>query len=250
MQFPKPLLPAKLLGRRKRFFADIIFPDQEQRVAHCPNPGSMRGNAEPGAPVLLAERNNPQGKLPYRWIGVDPGIGAWVCVDTGLANSLVRTQLEKSQLAPFTNVELVQPEFTIGDSRLDFALWFQGQASPMFIEVKSISMRANGKHFEFPDSPTKRGKKHLELLGELVLSGYRAALVFVVGCSAAESVGIADSIDPEYGRMIRDVRDLGVEVYAFRYQLEDSGIFFCGPIEINWNWTAMEQSEWGVAFDK
>ena len=58
MRFSDPLLPARLLRRYKRFLADVEFPDGEQAVAHCPNPGAMLGLARPGGEIWLSRAKN------------------------------------------------------------------------------------------------------------------------------------------------------------------------------------------------
>jgi len=67
LRYPEPLLQARLLRRYKRFLADIAFPDGTEGIAHCGNPGSMMGLAEPDSTVWLSANRNPAAKLAWRW---------------------------------------------------------------------------------------------------------------------------------------------------------------------------------------
>ena len=86
MKFPDPLIKATLLKRYKRFLADVRLENGEVVTAHCANPGSMIGNAEPGSEVWLSPSRNPARKLKYSWELID--------VDGGLVGIRAETVLE------------------------------------------------------------------------------------------------------------------------------------------------------------
>ena len=67
MLFPDPLRRGRLVRRYKRFLADVEWidtvGDEEPAVtAHCANPGSMMGLADPGCEVWLSPARNPERK--------------------------------------------------------------------------------------------------------------------------------------------------------------------------------------------
>jgi len=68
----------------------------------------------------------------------------------------------------------------------------------------------------FPDAVTTRGQKHLRELMAMVKSGARAVNFFVVQHAAARSVSPADTIDPAYGRLLRQAAEAGVELIAYQ----------------------------------
>jgi len=65
MRFSTPLVPARLIRRYKRFLADVQLEDGHEVTAHCANPGSMMGLAEPGTKIWLEPNDDPKKRLRY-----------------------------------------------------------------------------------------------------------------------------------------------------------------------------------------
>lgn len=63
MRFETPLVPARLIRRCKRFLADCTLEDGREVTAHCANPGSMMGLAEPGQKIWLEPNDDPKKSL-------------------------------------------------------------------------------------------------------------------------------------------------------------------------------------------
>ncbi|MGD8355147.1 MAG: DNA/RNA nuclease SfsA, partial [Methyloceanibacter sp.] len=97
MRFSTPLVEGRLIKRYKRFLSDIELRTGETVTAHCANPGSMLGLAEPGSRVWLSRSNNPKRKLAYSWelIEVDLGLGpTLVGINTSSPNGAVAAAIE------------------------------------------------------------------------------------------------------------------------------------------------------------
>ena len=70
------------------------------------------------------------------------------------------------------NYDLVKPEYTYGDSRIDFYMERNGEK--FLTEVKGCTL-ADDLHPGtglFPDAPTERGVKHLHELAKAAKEGY------------------------------------------------------------------------------
>jgi sugar fermentation stimulation protein A len=100
------------------------------------------------------------------------------------------------------------------------------------VEVKNVSLVEKG-HARFPDAPTARGRKHLRELEEMAASGDRAALVFCCQRADASTLGPADDIDPEYGRLLRRAAAAGVELVGLTARVNPQGIVPAGTIPLD-----------------
>ena len=85
-------ISGRLVRRYKRFFADVEIPGGEILTVHCPNPGSMRGCATPGAAVRCSTSDNPHRKLRHTLEMIRDG-RIWVGLHTLRANQLVARAL-------------------------------------------------------------------------------------------------------------------------------------------------------------
>ncbi|MBX9939793.1 MAG: DNA/RNA nuclease SfsA [Candidatus Obscuribacterales bacterium] len=221
------LLEGRLLKRYKRFLADVELPNGSVCTVHCPNPGSMLGLAQPGSSVYLAPAA-PKSKLPYAWrfVEVDGGL---VCIDTMVSNRLFKEAFQNGVLSEFAAYDQLQSEYSYGDSRFDFRLSKTGQAVGAIVEVKSTTLLEEAEVAEpnqeeserkgrlsyaaFPDARTERGRKHLNTLRQLAVGkGDAAFQYYIVNRTDTKKFRPADSIDPDYGKALRQAHQAGVQI--------------------------------------
>lgn len=212
MKLPSPLIEGKLVRRYKRFFADVELEDGTVVTAHTPNTGSMKQCAIPGYEVLISPSDNPKRKLKYtlELIRVNDH---WVDTHTQRTNRIVEEGLKQNWINGLCDYQ-VTPEHKFGDSRIDFLL--EKADEKVLVEVKNVTLCDDGNVACFPDAVTTRGQKHLRELAEAVKQDYRAVIFFLVQRGEATAFTPADAIDPEYGRLLRQVASEGVEVMACR----------------------------------
>ncbi len=223
MKFPDPLIPGRLLRRYKRFLADVRLESGEEITAHCANPGSMMGLAEPGMPVWLSPSRNPGRKLRYSWelVAVD---GALVGINTAHPNTIVAEALSEGSLPALSGYPRVRREVRYGqNSRVDFLLE-SDRGPPCYLEVKSVTLKRGDGPAEFPDAVTKRGTKHLSELAEIAGAGSRAVMFFLVQRADCTYMRVAEDIDPVYGRALRDAAERGVEIHCHACTLSPQAI--------------------------
>jgi len=218
MQLPSPLVPGTLLGRYKRFLADVELDNGQVVTAHTPNTGAMTGCAEPGYRVWLWCVPSRARKYPWNWELVEPSPGYLVGINTSRANQLVEEAIVDSVAEELGCYERSRREVRYGHegSRIDLLLEdsTDSHAGRCYVEVKNVTLARGGVGL-FPDAVTVRGRKHLRELAAVAAAGERAAVVF---CVQREDVGAfapADDIDPAYGQALREVRESGVQVLAY-----------------------------------
>ncbi|MBY5972628.1 DNA/RNA nuclease SfsA [Ferrimonas balearica] len=230
MRFQTPLLPATLLRRYKRFLADIRLEDGQEVTAHCANPGSMMGLAEPGSRIWVEPNDDPKKKLKYGWRLVEHAGGHFTGVDTAVPNRALREALLAGGVPGLDGYASVRPEQKYGEkSRIDFLLSDPARAD-CYVEVKSVTLSRQPGLAEFPDSVTARGLKHLQELAQMAEAGHRAVMLFLVQRTDAERTGLAADIDPAYAAGFAAARAAGVEALAFGCNISPQEITLGAPL--------------------
>lgn len=212
MYLPSPLFEGRLLRRYKRFFTDIELTDGSQVTAHTPNTGSMKQCAIPGHRVLISASDNPKRKLRYTLELIEVN-GRWIDTHTLRTNRVVEEGLRHGVIGELAGYD-VRAEYPFGESRIDFLL--EKEDEKALVEVKNVTLCRDDTSAIFPDAVTLRGQKHLLELAAALKQGYRAVIFFLVQRSEATSFSPADEIDPDYGRLLRQVVAQGVEVLAYK----------------------------------
>ena len=223
MKFDTPLIPAILIGRYKRFLADVTLEDGREVTAHVANPGSMLGMNMPGLRVWLEPNDDPKRKLNYSWKLVEFESGAIIGVDTSMPNKIVKESLHNG-LAEKLGYDKIRAEVKYGEnSRVDFLLSNDGSPD-CYLEVKSVTLSRGQGLAEFPDSVTKRGAKHMGELADMVKQGYRSILLLLIQRNDAESFAVAGDIDPEYEKAFIAAQKAGVEILCYDSKLSNKEI--------------------------
>ena len=223
MRFERPLLPAVLVRRYKRFLSDHRLENGQVVVAHCANPGAMTGIAEAGKATWLKPASNPRRKLGWDWelVAAD---GTLVGCHTGRPNALVEEAIRAGTIAELAGYDSLRREVMCGaNSRIDMLL--TGQDRPgCYVEVKNCHLRRRAGLAEFPDAVTARGARHMATLAAQVEAGFRAVVVYCVQRADCEAFQVAADIDPGYAAALGDALARGVEALAYSCRLSLEGI--------------------------
>lgn len=235
MRFPQPLLQGKLISRYKRFFADVMLPENTKVTAHCPNSGSMLSVQTPGSDVWISPAANPERKLKYTWEIIRIGDGL-VGINTSHPNGLVAEAIREGTIPELAGYATVRREVKYGkNSRIDLLLERAG-APKCYVEVKNVTMKRSlspDAACEFPDAVTARGAKHLSELSDAVGEGHRAVMVFLVQRTDGNRFSVAADIDPVYADGLKRALAAGVEVLCYGCRITPAEIVVSKPLPMD-----------------
>lgn len=190
------------LDRPNRFVAHAEI-DGRRETVHVKNTGRCSELLLPGAEVWLTAPGTEGRKTKYDLVAVRKGNGLLVNIDSQAPNAVVKEWLKKQ------GYDLVRPEYTYGDSRIDFYL--ERGTERTLMEVKGCTLEVDGIGY-FPDAPTERGVKHLRELAKAVGKGYRAVIAFAIQMDGITEVRPNIGTHPEFGDAMREAQEAGVEV--------------------------------------
>jgi sugar fermentation stimulation protein A len=215
------LQPSTLIKRYKRFLADVTLVDEtsgnrKEVTMHCANTGAMTGCATPGDIVWYSTSDNLKRKYPNSWEITYTQAKHWICVNTIRANQLTEEALNNNLITEFLSHTKLKREVKYGEenSKIDFQL-YDKTGRETYIEVKSVTL-LEGEQGYFPDAVTERGQKHLRELIAMTALGHRAVLLFAVLHTGINSVKPAEHIDPKYAQLLREAKQQGVEILAYK----------------------------------
>ena len=223
----KGLVHARLIKRYKRFLADVRLDNGEVITVHCPNTGSMKNCVEANAEIWLSDSDNPKRKYRYTWEYLMTSRGHHIGINAGKANQLVQSAIGDDLIEPLTGYATIRPEVKYGDenSRIDLLLQDKNRRD-CYVEVKSVTLLeeppSSGIGY-FPDAVSERGAKHLRELIKMSQSDARSILFFCVQHTGIQQVRPADHIDRNYGKLLREALDSGVEVLAYKVRKSNKG---------------------------
>ena len=208
------IVKGTFLDRPNRFIAHVEL-DGKRETVHVKNTGRCRELLLPGAEIWLTAPGTEGRKTKYDLVTVRKENGLLVNIDSQAPNAVVKEWLEKQQY------DAVVPEYTYGDSRIDF--YMERGAERTLMEVKGCTLEREDIGY-FPDAPTDRGVKHLRELAKAVKDGYRAALAFAIQMDGIKEVRPNIQTHPEFGTAMQEARDAGVEILFLSCHVEPDGL--------------------------
>jgi sugar fermentation stimulation protein A len=205
---------AKFIRRPNRFIAEVEI-DGLREIVHVKNTGRCKELLIPGCDVWLTTPGTPDRKTKYDLVAVRKDTGNLFNIDSQAPNKVVKEWLQ------LQDYDIVIPEYTYGDSRIDFYMERKGEKYLM--EVKGCTLEIDGVGY-FPDAPTERGVKHIKELIKAMEAGYHAILAFVIQMDGVSEVRANVDTHPEFGVALEDARKTGVEIRFLKCHVEPDSL--------------------------
>lgn len=201
---------AVFLNRPNRFIAQVDI-DGHREIVHVKNTGRCKELLIPGCEVWLTAPGTPDRKTKYDLVAVRKSTGILFNIDSQAPNKVVKEWLESE------GYDKVVPEFTYGESRIDF--YMEREEERFLMEVKGCTLEIDGIGY-FPDAPTERGVKHLRELARAAGNGYKAVLAFVIQMDGVSEVRPNNDTHKEFGDALQEAKEAGVEVLLLKCHVE------------------------------
>jgi sugar fermentation stimulation protein A len=226
---------AELVARIKRFTV-VLSTGQDKVLCHIHDPGRLTHILKPGTRIYYRHSWRPGRKTSCDVVAVEePRTSIVVLEDTRFGNKLF--PLVAHRVIP--GISNLTAEKWINGTRVDFVAT-DNAGNIVLVEVKSTNLVADRVAL-FPDAPSQRARRQLEVLVTASRSGTRAAIVFTVLRPDADIVKPNRAVDPVFSRLLCAHRD-NLELYAYRVEplIEKNGgdettlkVFFKGLISVN-----------------
>ncbi len=230
--FPGPVTPGIFLAREKRFLVRARLEGREIWL-HSNNTGSMLGLTRPGMPLLASRSDNPRRRLAHTQEAVRLGDGErgfWVGVDTSVPGRMLRAAFLAGALPFLRGYETLRTEVRRGESRVDALA--RGRGLPdLWTECKNVTLVEDGIAL-FPDAPSERAARHLRELMDIVRSGARAVMFYLVQRPDGRCFGPAWAVDGRYAELFHEAVRAGVGVEAWEGEVSPSGVRLKGRLPL------------------
>lgn len=222
------IVHGKFIDRLNRFIAHVEVEGKIETV-HVKNTGRCRELLLPGVEVVLEDfRQNPGKRRTlfdliavYKIYPEHPGKKPLLInMDSQAPNKVVFEWLKQQQKNNEPLFSVIHPEYTYGQSRVDFYLE-NTVHKKILMEVKGCTLEVDGQGY-FPDAPTERGVKHLRELAAAQQAGYKCYLTFVIQVPGVVFVMPNNITHPEFGQALEEAKAAGVEVLYLQCDVKDN----------------------------
>jgi len=228
LEINEPLLLAIFKLRVNRFLVKLTI-NGKPVFAHLGNSGRLEDLLVTNTHVLIkkASRSRKR-KTSYDVIAVRYA-NFWVLVDSKFHNIITSKLLILGLINDLKGYKILRKEFNINDVRIDFLL--EKNNEKCLLEVKGCTL-VKKRIALFPDAPTERGRRQLELLTEMRKKNFHTAILFLVLREDADAFSPNWNIDPDFSEKLKLAQSTGVKVLACLVKFDGKNITFVKELPV------------------
>lgn len=202
----------KYVSRPNRFTVEFKM-NGHLELAHLHDPGRLKELLIEDTDMLIryVETYKKTGrKTKYDVIAIKYK-KEWVLLNSSYHNKLVEEIIQNKKIDDLKNFHIHKPEYTHGNSRLDFLLK-DSDDEELFLEVKGCTLVIDNIA-KFPDAPTKRGKKHVDELTDISKQSIQSAIIILVLQNNATLFSPNYETDENFSNSLRNAYENNVKIY-------------------------------------
>ncbi len=215
----KGFVACRVDRRINRFVVRVYIEDKREPVnVHINNTGKLVGVLRRDARGYCYSIRG--GKLSYRLFSVEYH-GGFAVIDTGLQERSFARAVESGMIPWLHDCRVKSRAPRIGRHRLDFLLSCDGEE--LLVETKSAVLADSEGYALYPDVPSLRGRKHVELLLSLAREDRKVLLLFIAAFPNAKGFKPNRQVDPVLARLVSEAAKAGVNVKSIGLLFEPAG---------------------------
>lgn len=220
MKFSSQLTEAILLKRVLKFMVEVVLPNRQKVMIRCPNIGDMQGNDILGTKIWYS---NAVGYhcLPT-WELAEIDNGHLVSVNPELMKPLVIEAIKNERITELLGYNVLHAGGHFDQFRSQFML-LEKDEDQCYMGIEHVISNNEKNEGLYPPS-LGDGRENLTSLMQARSEGHRAVLLYCVTNSGIESIKPAKHIDPEYTKMLQKAVSEGVEIIAYRTEVNLEGV--------------------------
>lgn len=208
------LFKLKVVERLNRFTVLLVDNNGTKYLGLLRNTGKLRDLIYPESIVVCKKWSKP--KTDCLIIGVETKNGI-ALIDTYTQMRIFEKLVNLGYISWLKDYKILKKEVTIGGSRLDYMIGSNNMIG--YLELKS-AVFIDKDVAMYPDTPSERGLRHINLLKNIREEGYRSIISFIAAHPMAKRFRPYWEIDSRIGKALNDAKLIGVEIYAVKYYLD------------------------------
>lgn len=217
MKFKAPLTEAFLMKRNFRFLIDTVLKNKKRRTIFCPNLGSLLGCDILGTRLWFSSAGRlSQGYLDILEI-VEVNGGFLVAVNPDYAMTLVREGIRENKIPELQDYRFLHLN-AVHNSLNGVDLLLKENGEQCYIHIEPVFYGDDRGHGFFPETIFQEINSLKELIAQKE-QGHRAILFYCVQHNGIKCLRPLDVVHPAYGKTLRYAVSKGVEVLAYRSEI-------------------------------